>query len=126
MHRITILSIASLAALSGCRGASIEKGLATAQKGLSVIDVGSEHITDEYVEAVEAIRDYCSTTPDVDACEARYRVTDADTEKVADLAEEIAKAYDAAAQLLQAAGASWGQMAPVIEQAKGVADGLDR
>ena len=126
MQRITILSIAALSALSGCRGASIEKGLAAAQKGLAGVDVGTSVLTDDYVEAVTAIRDYCLTTPNVDACEARYRVTDADTAKVADLAADLAQAYDAAAALLQAAGASWAQMAPLIEQAKGVSDGLAR
>ena len=41
--------------LLGCGHANMEKGVTLVQKGLAVVDVGTDKLADEYVEAVQEV-----------------------------------------------------------------------
>ena len=113
--------IALLLTLSTGCATSVTEGINMGQKGLAVIDVGVDKAADEYIEAVQAIRAHCAGDK---ACEAKYRVTDADVRKVADAAEVLSDVYDDMARILDVAATTWTFVQAQAELAKGTVDGL--
>lgn len=89
MIRATSLALVMLV---GC--AHVEHGLAVTQRGLALVDVATKRAAQQYVDAVQAVRQWCSTQADPDACEQAAGVDDARVEQVRAAAVKAAWSYD--------------------------------
>lgn len=117
--RLTTLVVLTLTA--GCAHVDVSKGLDVAQNGMAVVDVGVDVLTDDYVEAVTALRNHC----DGDAeCEEKFKVTDEDVSKVTEALESLSTVYDQTAELLKTVGKTWGQIEGTVKQVKESADAV--
>ncbi len=117
MKRVIIASML----LVGCGHANMEKGVTLVQKGLAVVDVGTDKLADEYVEAVQELRAHCAGD---EACERKYKVTDEDVRKVTGLAIKLGVVYDTTTAAVETASDVYGEMLPLVKSAKAHAEAL--
>lgn len=116
--------------LAGC--ANMDQGFGIMERGLAVLDVGSDQVIEAYVQAAKALRSHCG---DDLQCQQKYGVTDEDITEVMDAATQLAMGYDHTAVGLAMMREAWGRIGPkmkkTIKAAKdlegitGISAGLD-